>query len=100
MEKGLTLCGSQAPVQKYWKDILHRIIENQIDISFIVTHRFHLKQISEAYHLFDKKEQGVIKVIVKTDAGIERERSLGMSRGKTTEGVSQDVGIKGLTLEE
>lgn len=64
MEKGLTLWGSQVPVQRYWHELLERIRRGEYDPTFVVTHRYPLEKAAEAYELFDRKQDGVIKVLL------------------------------------
>lgn len=67
MEKGLRIIGcGQAPVQKYWKDLLEQIRSGKFDPTLIVTHRFPLDEIVDVYQRFDKKEAGIIKVYLQT----------------------------------
>lgn len=66
MEKGLTLASGQVHVQKYWNDILRIIQEGKVDLSFIISHRYPLREIREAYRLFDTKEDDCIKIIIDT----------------------------------
>ena len=46
------------------EEILRLIEEGKIDTTPLITHRFPLSQIEEAYRLFENKEDGVIKVAV------------------------------------
>ncbi|KAI8817026.1 chaperonin 10-like protein [Fimicolochytrium jonesii] len=67
MEKGISLIGcGQAPVQRYWKDLLRDIQSGLFDPTKIVTHRFPFEQIVDVYDRFDKKEAGIIKVFLQT----------------------------------
>jgi len=67
MEKGITLRGAgQAPVQKYWKDLLKMIEAGQFDPTIILSHRFKLDEFRELYEAFDKKELGIMKTFVET----------------------------------
>lgn len=50
-------------------DILHLIEEGKIDTTPLITHRFPLNEIEEAYRIFENKLDGVMKVAV-----FERER--------------------------
>lgn len=65
MEKGLTLRGGQVFVQKYWKDLCSKIANKEVDVSWLITHRMSLDEAPEAYRIFDKKENGVLKIILK-----------------------------------
>ena len=46
------------------EEILRLIEEGKIDTTPLITHRFPLSQIEEAYRLFENKEDGVIKVAI------------------------------------
>jgi threonine dehydrogenase-like Zn-dependent dehydrogenase len=70
MEKGIKVHGSQVFVQKYWKELLGYIQQGKVDPSFVVTHRIGLEQGAEAYRKFDKKEDNILKVILKPSAAI------------------------------
>lgn len=50
--------------------ILHLIEEGKIDTTPLITHRFPLDRIEEAYRLFENKEGGVIKVAVTEKAAV------------------------------
>ncbi len=45
-------------------EILNLIEEGKIDTTPLITHRFPLNKIEEAYHLFENKQDGVIKVAI------------------------------------
>ena len=67
MEKGITLRGTgQAPVQKYWKELLGKVESGEFDPTIILTHRFKIDEFKELYEAFDKKEHGIIKTFVQT----------------------------------
>lgn len=67
METGIRLTGNgQAPVQKYWEDLLKYIRENKIHPLHMVTHRFRLEDMETIYDLFNKREQGIQKIFVQT----------------------------------
>jgi threonine dehydrogenase-like Zn-dependent dehydrogenase len=67
MEKGLTMRGSQVFVHKYWKALLQMMLDNELDPSFLITHKISFDAVPEAYNIFDKKEAGMVKVLVLTD---------------------------------
>lgn len=48
-------------------EILRLIAEGQIDTTPLITHRYPLTQIEEAYRLFDHKADGVIKIAITND---------------------------------
>jgi threonine dehydrogenase-like Zn-dependent dehydrogenase len=65
MEKGLTMRGGQVFVQKYWKELLGYIEQGKVDPTFVITHTMPITQTAEAYRMFDRKEDGAIKIILK-----------------------------------
>ncbi|MDO4180632.1 MAG: alcohol dehydrogenase [Bacteroidales bacterium] len=46
------------------EEILRLIKEGKIDTTPLITHRFPLSQIEEAYRIFENKEDGVIKIAI------------------------------------
>jgi threonine dehydrogenase-like Zn-dependent dehydrogenase len=63
--KGLTLKMGQTHVHKYLKPLLERIEKNEIDPSFIITHRLSIDDGSKGYETFNDKKEGCIKVVLK-----------------------------------
>lgn len=49
------------------EEVLQLIEEGKIDTTPLITHRFPLNRIAEAYSLFENKEDGVIKVAIYND---------------------------------
>ena len=45
-------------------EILSLIEQDKIDTTPLITHRYQLENIEEAYHLFENKLDGVIKIAV------------------------------------
>jgi len=67
MERGVRLIGNgQAPVQKYWKDLLKMIEEDKFDPLIMVSHRVDISEMDQVYYKFDKKEDNMQKVFVQT----------------------------------
>lgn len=64
MNKGLTFKMGQTHVQRYLPKLLEKIIKGDIDPSKIITHRIKLKDAAQAYHQFDEKHDGCIKVVM------------------------------------
>jgi threonine dehydrogenase-like Zn-dependent dehydrogenase len=62
--KGLTFRMGQTHVQKYMKPLLQKIYDNEIDPSFIITHRLHLDEAPKGYEIFKHKEDNCIKVVL------------------------------------
>jgi len=65
MNKGLTIRTGQTHVNRWTDDLLKRIIENQIDPSFVITHTESLENGPEMYKTFRDKQDGCIKVVLK-----------------------------------
>ena len=67
MEKGVTYRGcGQAPVQKYWHQLLEKIKSGEFDPTIVLTHRFSIEQFSDLYKAFDEKKYGIMKTYVQT----------------------------------
>lgn len=66
MQRGVRLIGNgQAPVHKYWKELLQKIRAGEIDPLEMVSHRVRLEDLETAYDMFNKR-QGVQKFFVET----------------------------------
>jgi threonine dehydrogenase-like Zn-dependent dehydrogenase len=63
--KGLTLRMGQTHVHRYLRPLLERVRNNEIDPSFVVTHRFQLDDAPAAYELFRKHDEGCVKVVLR-----------------------------------
>ncbi|KAF3187661.1 hypothetical protein TWF788_001879 [Orbilia oligospora] len=70
MQTGIRLIGNgQAPVLKYWEDILRNyIIPGKIDPNIMISHRIPLEEMEDLYAKFDKRDpkDGLMKVFVAT----------------------------------
>ena len=64
MNKGLTMKSGQTHMQNYMKRLLKKIESNEIDPSFVITHRVELKDAPEAYKTFRDKKDRCIKVVL------------------------------------
>lgn len=62
--RGLTIKSGQTHVQKYMDELLDMVVEDEIDPSFIITHRLKLEDGPDAYEKFQKKKDGYIKVVM------------------------------------
>ena len=65
MNKGLTMRTGQCHVQRYLRPLLDRIVDGDIDPSFVVTHRLQLGQAPEGYETFKNKRDECVKVVLK-----------------------------------
>jgi threonine dehydrogenase-like Zn-dependent dehydrogenase len=65
INRGLTFRMAQTPVQHYLPKLLERIVNGEIDPSFVITHTVPLEQGPEMYKTFRDKQDGCIKVVMK-----------------------------------
>lgn len=63
--KGLTMRMGQMHGQKYMNMLLERILNGQLDPSFVVTHQLPLAEASYGYEIFKNKTDKCIKVVLK-----------------------------------
>lgn len=67
MERGIRLVGNgQAPVHKYWEDLLKQIESGDLDPLQMVSHRVHIEDLDKVYYKFKAREDGMQKVFVET----------------------------------
>ena len=64
MNKGLTLRMNQAHVKRQWPRLFEHVRNGHLKPSELVTHRFPLEHIAEAYHVFSAKLDGCIKPLI------------------------------------
>jgi threonine dehydrogenase-like Zn-dependent dehydrogenase len=64
MNKGLTMKTGQTHAQRYFRPLLERIANGDIDPSFVVTHRLKLEDAPQGFWAFDHKQDGCIKVVM------------------------------------
>jgi threonine dehydrogenase-like Zn-dependent dehydrogenase len=66
MQRALTIKTGQAHVQRYMRPLLEMIENGDIDPSFVVTHILSLDEAPKGYDMFNNKNDGCIKVVLKT----------------------------------
>jgi threonine dehydrogenase-like Zn-dependent dehydrogenase len=67
MQRGIRLIGNgQAPVHKYWDELLAKIQKGELNPLQMVSHRVRLEDLDKVYAKFDAKEDGIQKVFVET----------------------------------
>src|SRR6476660_4283740 len=64
LNKGLTLRMNQASVKRHLPRLIEHIQAGRIKPSEVITHRFGLEDISDAYHIFSSKLDNCIKPIL------------------------------------
>lgn len=73
MERGVRLIGNgQAPVHKYWEELLEMIQKGTLDPLQMVSHRVHLEDLDKVYYKFEKREDAMQKVFVETKFSFPR----------------------------
>lgn len=63
--KGLTFKMGQTHVHRYLRPLLERVEREEIDPSFVITHRLTLDEAPHGYDIFKHKEDDCIKIILK-----------------------------------
>jgi len=67
MQRGIRLIGNgQAPVHKYWKELLEKLRTGDLDALQMVSHRVRMEDLDKVYYKFDAKEDAMQKVFVET----------------------------------
>jgi threonine dehydrogenase-like Zn-dependent dehydrogenase len=64
LNKGLTFKMGQTHVHRYLRPLLERIEREEIDPSFVITHRLNLDDAPHAYSIFRDKQDECIKVVL------------------------------------
>lgn len=65
MNKGLTMKTGQTHVHRYFRPLLERIQNGEIDPSYIITHRLKLEDAPHGYEIFKHKKDNCIKIVLK-----------------------------------
>ena len=64
VNKGLTIRSNQCPVKRQWPRLFEHVRNGFLTPRQMVTHRFSLEEIPEAYHVFSSKLDGCIKPLI------------------------------------
>jgi threonine dehydrogenase-like Zn-dependent dehydrogenase len=64
VNKGLTIRGNQASVKRVLPTLIEHVKEGRINPKALITHRFPLEEIAEAYHIFSAKLDNCIKPVI------------------------------------
>ncbi len=65
MNRSLKMRTGQCHVQHYWGKLLERVLNGEIDPSFVITHRMQLDDAPNGFDIFMNKEDDCIKVVLK-----------------------------------
>jgi threonine dehydrogenase-like Zn-dependent dehydrogenase len=66
MEKGLEIRSGQTHVQRYSADLLQKIIDDEIDTTFLISHHLSLEDGPEGYKNFKENQDEWTKVVLRT----------------------------------
>jgi len=73
MQRGIRVIGNgQAPVLKYWEELLKMIQDGKLDPTQMLSHRVRLEDMDKVYYKFDKKDDSMQKVFVETKHSFPR----------------------------
>jgi threonine dehydrogenase-like Zn-dependent dehydrogenase len=64
MNKALTIKTGQTHAQRYFTPLLERIMNGDIDPSFVVTHRLKLAEAPKGFDMFNRKKDGCLKIVM------------------------------------
>ncbi|MFB9864528.1 zinc-dependent alcohol dehydrogenase [Rufibacter immobilis] len=64
-DKGVTLMGTQAPVQYYIDHLMQLVVDGKVRLDDIITHTLPLADAAHGYEIFKKKEDNCVKVVLK-----------------------------------
>lgn len=65
MNKGLTFKMGQTHMHRYMGPLLKKVVDGEIDPSFVITHKVSLEDAPNMYKVFRDKQDGCIKVVLK-----------------------------------
>lgn len=64
-DKGIRLIGGQAPAQAHIDHLMTLVKDKKVFLDDIISHKLPLSKISEAYQIFNNKEDNCMKVVLK-----------------------------------
>lgn len=64
VNKGLTIRASQCNVKRYLPRLFEHVKEGRLKPAEVITHRFSLDDVADAYHIFSQKKSNIIKPIL------------------------------------
>jgi threonine dehydrogenase-like Zn-dependent dehydrogenase len=65
MNRGLTIRTGQCHVHRYMRPLLERILNGDVDPTFVITHKIPLTDAANGYELFKHKRDDCLKVVLK-----------------------------------
>lgn len=64
-DKGISIFQGQAPVHNYIDELISLVAQGKVILDDIISHTLPLSEAPQAYHIFDKKEDDCVKVVLK-----------------------------------
>jgi S-(hydroxymethyl)glutathione dehydrogenase / alcohol dehydrogenase len=64
-DKGVRLRAGQAPVQNYIDELLQLVVDEKVRLDDVITHSLPLSEAPMAYEIFNRKQDGCLKVVLK-----------------------------------
>jgi threonine dehydrogenase-like Zn-dependent dehydrogenase len=64
VNKGLSMKSGQTHIHRYLEPLMKKIVDGEIDPSFVITHRVKLEDAPRMYKTFRDKQDGCIKVVM------------------------------------
>ena len=65
MNRSITIKTGQTHVHRYLEPLLKRIVDGEIDPSFVISHKLPLQEAPRAYEIFKTKQDKCVKVVLK-----------------------------------
>lgn len=63
-DKGITIKAGQCNVHTIIDELLDHVRSGRVQLNDIITHRLSLEDVSKGYEIFDKKQDGCVKVVL------------------------------------
>ncbi|TXF79019.1 zinc-dependent alcohol dehydrogenase [Chryseobacterium sp.] len=63
-DKGLTIKAGQAPVHAIIDKLMNHVVAGEVVLDDMITHKLSLDEVSKGYEMFDKKQDGCVKVVL------------------------------------
>ncbi|MBW8362682.1 MAG: alcohol dehydrogenase catalytic domain-containing protein [Kaistella sp.] len=63
-DKGLTIKAGQAPVHAIIDKLMNHVVAGEVILDDLITHKLSLDEVSKGYEMFDKKQDGCVKVVL------------------------------------
>lgn len=64
-DKGVRINCGQAPVQRYVDELMEHVVAGRLRADDIITHHMPLEEAAEGYRIFNRKEAGCVKVVLR-----------------------------------